>query len=209
MPSPRQHDAHVRARAAIIRRLIDRAVDWMTLTTRGPKNETGDQWQARMNRIFGRKLAAFRWPDDWGDKLSPYQPYGSPQKKIGTFKDVPTDIIHSIMCVQIPEGDRTSRVPSPMAAVVTLRAPIESPPDVQRRVADRVRNELEKHSREYVVGAGDGHFATDDKVPCGLTRSLSEAKRFTRDEASGLSRKLKSAGIDARYGKPVVHQGHP
>lgn len=203
VPSSRQHDAHVRARTAIIRRLIDRSVEWMTLTMRGPKNETGDQWQARMNRIFGRKLAAFRWPNDWGDKLSPYQPYGSPQKKIGTFKDVPSNIIHSIMCVQIPEEDRPSRVPSPMASVVTLRVPIDSPPDVQRRVADRVRNELEKHSREYVVACGE-RFVKEKGHPCEYTSDLSQARRWTRGEASDLARLLKAGGLPGvRFGRPA------
>lgn len=202
MASSRQKDAHVRARKALIQRVIARSVEWMTYGSRGPKGETGDAWQARMERTVARKLAAFRWSEGWGDKYSRYSPFGERQVVIGQYADVPSHVVHSIMCTTLPKAPAPD-VPSPVASLVTLKVPIDSPPDVQRRVAERVRSELDKLPREYVVACGE-RFVKEKGHPCEYTSDVSQARRWTRGEASDLAKLLKARGLPGvRFGRPA------
>jgi hypothetical protein len=109
----RQLDAHVRARRALAKRVVARRVEWgasdaaLRAYTRAP----GADWEERMMEVAYAAIALYstmepdehgvmrsRWRETWGDKLSRYYVFGPPQRKIGTFKDVPADVVHGIMC---------------------------------------------------------------------------------------------------------------
>lgn len=101
-----QRDAHVRAREALLKKVVDRMFDWgVGRHGRQRRKETWEQEVARMRRMAARRLALFQWPPNWGDKMSPYAPYGPRQVKVGDFRDVPAHVVHAIMCVQVPKAE--------------------------------------------------------------------------------------------------------
>ncbi len=81
---------------------------------------------------------------------------------------------------------------------MTLNAPVGSPPEVQRRVRDAVQAAT---GSEYVV-AWLERFVREDGRPCDYTLDIDQAKRFTRDEASRLVKRLEAQGcFGVRYGR--------
>lgn len=91
MTRARQQDAHVRARKRLISRVVDRAVEWGS--TRGVPAGGLDAWAAA-------GVDAFDWAGtpDWGihqtGRYYPGSGYDGPKVP---YKDVPTDVIHSMM----------------------------------------------------------------------------------------------------------------
>lgn len=57
---------------------------------------------------------------------------------------------------------------------------------------------------EYVV-AWLEQFVLEEGRPCSYTDEISEAKRFSREDASRLARKLEARGcFGVRFGKPSI-----
>ena len=82
-------DAHVRARARLITRIAERRSNWSVC-------RKGDDFHA--DAVVS--LAAFVWDKGWGMVAAePYSPFGGRQMH-RLAKDVPTSVIHSIMCTR-------------------------------------------------------------------------------------------------------------
>jgi hypothetical protein len=86
----RQHDAHVRARRGILRRVINRALDWSSTWASSPRRE----------QIAAAKLAHFSrepWPSYWTRKtVGRY-----PDHESAPARGIPSMLIHSIMCTRV------------------------------------------------------------------------------------------------------------
>jgi len=97
-------NAHVRVRDRLLSRIVDRAMQWSGSLDpeRKRKSETWEEYRARRTAEAARQLAAYKWPTGWDDKLSRYETFGARQHVIGKYADVPTAIVHSIMCTQVP-----------------------------------------------------------------------------------------------------------
>lgn len=89
-----QHDAHVRARRTLLRRVVDRRIEWGGARVPG---ETAEQRMARIEREAATALAGYEWSGKWWVKYGAYSPYEGQEIK-GTYKDVPASSIHNIMC---------------------------------------------------------------------------------------------------------------
>ncbi len=96
----RQHDAHVRARLRLIRRVRDRMDEWGSPGRR--RGESIEDLMARRDKMAAQRLAAHKWCDGWWIKWGPYSPY-SGCENLGMLKDVPEHEIHSIMCNPYPK----------------------------------------------------------------------------------------------------------
>ena len=88
-PRAHQHNAHVRARARLITRVIDRAWDWKIGGMNGLTREERTVWAAA-------GVAAYQWPAGWGTKAAPRGFQGSTQ-----YKDVPAHVIHNMLVASI------------------------------------------------------------------------------------------------------------
>jgi hypothetical protein len=96
---PRQHDAHVRARRAILRRVINRALEWTSSWASSPQRE----------QVAAAKLAQFcraPWPSYWMTKTAGRYPN---QVEVPA-RDIPSMVIHSIMCKQVSVRVKTHQV---------------------------------------------------------------------------------------------------
>jgi hypothetical protein len=90
----RQHDAHVRARSRLLRRIVARMYEW--------KSNFRKVTPEQMLRQAEACLAAFRWPaHDWQTRRGAYYAIDG-AAVIGQYKDVPARIVHSIMCTEVP-----------------------------------------------------------------------------------------------------------
>jgi hypothetical protein len=111
----KQLDAHVKARKALARRVVARRHDWglspeMRKAFKQASKARGDAaveaLEARMLRAAYGAIAEYcgseregkgYWQQGWADKYGAYNPYTGAEK-IGEFKDVPSDVVHAIMC---------------------------------------------------------------------------------------------------------------
>lgn len=96
----RQHDAHVRARARLLKRIRERWMDWgLPIHMR---RYTIDQQLTRIDQACAKALSAHKWREGWENRLSAYVPFPTlsrpSQRVIGQYRDVPASEIHSIMC---------------------------------------------------------------------------------------------------------------
>lgn len=101
----KQHDAHIRARRALARRVLARRAEWGGMREvlnacrqRGGKTIDWARYDAIMMRAAYGAISAHDWREGWGNKLSRYHTFGPPQRVIGTLADVPSHEIHAIMC---------------------------------------------------------------------------------------------------------------
>lgn len=111
-------DSHVRARRALARRVIARRLDWSMGADPLRAVLRAANWDA--DALLPAAYAAiggFKWRTGWGDKLSTYSSFGSAQSVVGTYRDVPADVVHQIMCrmkdQQIADAKPT---PAPLSA---------------------------------------------------------------------------------------------
>lgn len=102
----RQHDAHVRARARLITRIVDRRMEWGTSFGRFKhgKTESWDDYRARLRKAAANALAEYPWREGW-DRIAdePYCVFGGMsgpggRQRMRQAKDVPANVIHAIMC---------------------------------------------------------------------------------------------------------------
>lgn len=95
-------DAHVKARRALARRVVNRRLDWSNgdylLPRAVRKALTWEQLDAALMRAAFDAISQHTWREGWGNKLSRYHTFGPPQRVIGILADVPAHEIHSIMC---------------------------------------------------------------------------------------------------------------
>lgn len=97
----RQHDAHVRARRALARRVIDRRLNWGLEFAVPKKQRSLIGWEKFEELMLAAAMSAIsvhQWREGWGNKLSAYRTFGPPQRVVGTFADVPANEVHQIMC---------------------------------------------------------------------------------------------------------------
>ncbi len=80
----RQHNAHVRARARLITRVIDRAWDWRVGGMNGLTTEERATWAAA-------GVAAYPWSVGWGTRAA------TAWRNAAPYKDIPAHVIHGIM----------------------------------------------------------------------------------------------------------------
>jgi hypothetical protein len=93
----RQHDAHVRARKRLLTRIVDRAVEWGAASVYRRRGDTHEAALARVADDCRKRLASFRWPPGWEVKRGRYYVVGGADV-VGQYADVPSQVIHSIMC---------------------------------------------------------------------------------------------------------------
>lgn len=99
----KQHDAHVRARKALARKVINRRLAWghpMRFRQTHAKLFKARDWAAIEAILLAEALdaiASHRWLDGWGNKYGAYSPFDG-QALLGQHKDVPAGTIHHIMC---------------------------------------------------------------------------------------------------------------
>lgn len=99
----RQADAHVRARTALAKRVIARAMEWGLGTKFGAILKAANyDFDVLLPYVY-TAIAEYPWREGWGDKLSKYQTFGAPQRVIGIYADVPAAVVHDIMCRMRPE----------------------------------------------------------------------------------------------------------
>lgn len=110
------YDAHVRARRALVRRIVQRFTEWSSGDLCGGlyRKIGWDSYRAVLAASAGDALSSHSWRPGWGDKLSVYRPFGGPQRVIGTYADVPAHEVHQIMCAMFPfvrsRGRESSRL---------------------------------------------------------------------------------------------------
>lgn len=91
-PKPLQHNAHCRARNALLRRIVDRRYDWGL----GPVGRK--QTRSELEQRAARVLARYTWPDGWQWRQTgryTYTGYTGPKV---LYKDVPMSVIHTLAC---------------------------------------------------------------------------------------------------------------
>lgn len=94
----KQYDVHVRARARIITRVVNRRIEWGTHDHRRGESYEGMLDRLRANAAIA--LSAYRWHDGWGMVADePYAVFGHEQR-FRMAKDVPSYVIHAIMCTR-------------------------------------------------------------------------------------------------------------
>jgi hypothetical protein len=97
-----RHDAHVRARRALARRVLDRRAEWgligQTVARAALKLIGWDRLDAALMAAAYDAISAHQWRAGWGEKLSRYSLFGAKQTVTGTYRDVPVETIHSLMC---------------------------------------------------------------------------------------------------------------
>lgn len=104
MSGRKQHNAHVRAWRRLIARVVTRRYEWglpeKLRRNRDGTGKDGEELRVAVERDAARRIAAYKWPkSDWGLKYGPYSPFEK-QEVVGRYSDIPTNIIHSIMCTE-------------------------------------------------------------------------------------------------------------
>lgn len=90
-----------------MRRIADRWLEWHgSKGTRG-KDESWDDYDARMLQAAAEALSNYSapapngrscWYETWGNKYGKYYVFGPKQEVIGQYKDVPVAVVHTIAC---------------------------------------------------------------------------------------------------------------
>lgn len=104
----KQHDAHVRARRKIEKRVFDRFLEWdagSTRRIRGWRKVGWEEYYTAVRAAVARAVGAYRWrPDTWTCHGKYY--YDRPQAS-WPAKDVTNHEIHGVMCTvrqHVPEA---------------------------------------------------------------------------------------------------------
>lgn len=183
----RQFDAHVRARKPLAMKVISRRREWGlgSQVKRLTKGDTSDEALlpiayaaiALHSAPSGTKGRS-NWREGWGNKLSRYSPFGEPQKVVGTFTDVPANVVHSIMCrmgdTARPEPERAPVPPSePERTEVCVVSASPEPESFSSAELAALLEALEYHCDAMREQRDD---PTQRNVAAHLTRRLADAE---------------------------------
>jgi len=99
MTRPPNHNAHVRARASLLSRIVSRHYDWHACWPRWRGSWKGK----RARRAAAKALARFEWPQTWGAPRGvDVHPILGPARYVER-KTIPAHVVHMIMCEMRPE----------------------------------------------------------------------------------------------------------
>lgn len=89
----------------LIRRIVDRRLEWSSSRHRRRKDETWNDYRARMERAASVAILEYDWREGW-DKIPDGTRTVFGRQQLRTARDVPTSVVHSLMCRMDLETDR-------------------------------------------------------------------------------------------------------
>lgn len=179
----RNYDSHVRARAALARKVAQHRIsDGMNQVASAKTRWASGKFptvEALLPAAF-EAIAAFEWPEGWGTKYSRYKIFGKPMYVDGQTRDVPARIVRYIARVHMPALPQFTAAGLDEAGEP---ATPETPAEEDEYDFDKAVEEAREHLAQMVLeetDADDGLLATpagDDTIDRRRRESLDAGYR--------------------------------